>query len=909
MIAVKRIACTGLAVFMMSACIFPLSVHAEAETGKWVLTDVVVDDGTGEYTEREEYSGGGMSGFSSTTATYSPGSLVINNAADYYDEQFKDSPIYHTQYDYTTTFLWEEPPQEFSTENIRDLKLTVSGSITGLNESRYFYNDMYLEYHLDAYYPASGTLNDIVSPANMSVSFENPSVTKEVFIDKDYLRGEEGATLTIEVYCGSPLVVEYIYEYRSGTAAPVADGSSVINTEADAGSGETPYSVPKAAVLGITAVAALAGAAGAASAAAGTAEAGAASSGEGEEGQEEEEKESSFRMYVYKDFGNKIRYDQPAVSVYARMAEVKPDGREVERLDLTERIQIASAESCLKVGNPAIAGNYMGAAVSAESVKGAENPTEAVIRFTFSGEGGIFQNNMKFYLVGDPYIEYTGKHDNQIMVLAGSGGTYELPFKPVNFTGKPECTLEEVEFEGFVPEIVTEKDGKQKIVITDRSQKPEAIERFMDPFRLTIVAKSEHEECRSPFEVVLCYEGLLADFAGAKKEIKGYFDRKTGQMGRTAVAFRLGLWNVENEELEYVKPDDLAFTYSDESGVCEIIGLEADLDSDRSDREKTVYNLKAQKSFPSSAPVKGLLSAMCRFGEAFYEYSAEIPLMPDIQEYDSIMDTEKEYQNCLYMIDNYLPTEQAAILKTELETKRILYAYGAGDYQIYRRYVWERAQYYLMEQHRDYMREAAFYDDMIKVCDMAVFIGNIAFEAMLMPIGGPLAGFLISNAKDLFIALVNMYQTNGELTLDGVMSYLTGVLGGLDGVFSSTPSPSEIRKLSLWLAGYFTYRIFYNKYYVRNENNQINSWSEALLQAFKELGIKTVMAGFVARYLDEDQVINKNPYGYSKDADGKLMKPITDAGDAVVSKADDALGALAQFLDDIVDGKIVLPWA
>ena len=34
---------------------------------------------------------------------------------------------------------------------------------------------------------------------------------------------------------------------------------------------------------------------------------------------------------------------------------------------------------------------------------------------------------MHFYLIGDPYIEYKGKHGNKIMVLSGSGENFELP--------------------------------------------------------------------------------------------------------------------------------------------------------------------------------------------------------------------------------------------------------------------------------------------------------------------------------------------------------------------------------------------------------------------------------------------------------------------------------------------------
>ena len=44
-------------------------------------------------------------------------------------------------------------------------------------------------------------------------------------------------------------------------------------------------------------------------------------------------------MYIKKDFKNKIRYDKPAVIVYARMAEITPSGEEIDRPDLTQQIR------------------------------------------------------------------------------------------------------------------------------------------------------------------------------------------------------------------------------------------------------------------------------------------------------------------------------------------------------------------------------------------------------------------------------------------------------------------------------------------------------------------------------------------------------------------------------------------
>jgi hypothetical protein len=84
--------------------------------------------------------------------------------------------------------------------------------------------------------------------------------------------------------------------------------------------------------------------------AAAAAGAGAAGSANGGASKENQKQGSSYKMYVRKDFGNKIRRGAKHVFVYARMAEVKDDGAEVERPDLTEQIEIFSPDAFMEVG-------------------------------------------------------------------------------------------------------------------------------------------------------------------------------------------------------------------------------------------------------------------------------------------------------------------------------------------------------------------------------------------------------------------------------------------------------------------------------------------------------------------------------------------------------------------------------
>ena len=106
-----------------------------------------------------------------------------------------------------------------------------------------------------------------------------------------------------------------------------------------------------------------------------------------------------------------------------------------------------------------MAGNYMGALVCAESVSGGENPDSGVLSIRFSGEGGSFQNDVTFRLIGQPYLSFPEQGQYLTMtlpMLLGDGELYETPFMLHDFMEKPvtvkaevaegaplDCTIEE----------------------------------------------------------------------------------------------------------------------------------------------------------------------------------------------------------------------------------------------------------------------------------------------------------------------------------------------------------------------------------------------------------------------------------------------------------------------------------
>ena len=155
-------------------------------------------------------------------------------------------------------------------------------------------------------------------------------------------------------------------------------------------------------------------------------------------------KRSSYRMYVYKEFGDAIRKDGQPVRIGARIAEITEDG-EVERNDLSEKIRIFSEDDTLSVSNPRMSGKYKFARVSCEK----DSPhAEGTVSFQYEGEGGIFTKHVVFRLVGAMEIVFPAMNAdgnwvananlNETDVIAGIGGRARLRFMIKDATEEPK---------------------------------------------------------------------------------------------------------------------------------------------------------------------------------------------------------------------------------------------------------------------------------------------------------------------------------------------------------------------------------------------------------------------------------------------------------------------------------------
>lgn len=127
----------------------------------------------------------------------------------------------------------------------------------------------------------------------------------------------------------------------------------------------------------------------------GTLGAGAALAGAaGQGGEDDKKKRSQFKMYINKNFGSSLKKGEPPQDVFARIAEITPDGREIPRPDLTEQIRVYSSDDSLIVKDGGMANGYRRAVVSVYDTE--DQPPEGKVSFFFEGEGGTFTQNVIF---------------------------------------------------------------------------------------------------------------------------------------------------------------------------------------------------------------------------------------------------------------------------------------------------------------------------------------------------------------------------------------------------------------------------------------------------------------------------------------------------------------------------------
>ena len=209
--------------------------------------------------------------------------------------------------------------------------------------------------------------------------------------------------------------------------------------------------------------------------------------------EQKEEEPSTFRMVLWKDFGDTLIVGGGAQAMGARIVEDKPNGGgTVNRDDLTARLSFGVTDN-IKAEFIGMQGPNKCINVEAIEAGPMGTDTTGVVAIEFSGDGASFTNNVKFK-IEELRLEFP---DVALTFVAGQKQTLQLPFR-FSKEGVPD---------NFNPDFDT------------RLTSPEAEKRFRD---VHVVRTDDYPGCSFAVEMTECGEITKDDVPGNMESFTCY---------------------------------------------------------------------------------------------------------------------------------------------------------------------------------------------------------------------------------------------------------------------------------------------------------------------------------------------------------------------------------------------------
>lgn len=175
----------------------------------------------------------------------------------------------------------------------------------------------------------------------------------------------------------------------------------VINDTASGTSGEWPWVIPLAVIVGVLGYL--------------------GTKGLGKKGGQQDR----FELRVYKEFGNSLLVGGTPRQVFARIVRITPSGEEYTDMTLTQMIQITPGDNYMQVKPAGMYGEWQSAWIAApELPEGQMTPEEGIVRFFLGNAGGSFTNNLHFKVEAGRILFY---QDN-LTLPAHYDKSVHLPF-------------------------------------------------------------------------------------------------------------------------------------------------------------------------------------------------------------------------------------------------------------------------------------------------------------------------------------------------------------------------------------------------------------------------------------------------------------------------------------------------
>lgn len=787
------------------------------------------------------------------------------------------------------TGLHECPPKsskgdyyeaEFTLQQDDIMKLTkFYRSVDYSGRVKDYYNNIYLrKYKLKMWFcqndlSEDGTveLSSTIDIDHTFIPIVDPDPDRPVS-EKDF--SERGSSY---LHCG--FTATGLESFRSGHSGNKQSGNAFQWAGTDSGE-DGGVAIPAAIAIGLlgtgAAVAAGAAASGAVAAGAGGASGAAAGTDGGESG-EDERKKKRYKMYIQKDFGDAIRKGADPVTVRARIAEVSEDGTERDRNDLTARINSVSGDG-MEIHRAASAGRYCEADVSIPEDYEGET---ADITFTFEGEGGSFNNTVRFRAVGEPKIMFLDKDDAagrgicEIDAIFGDGFTYVRRFRLEDAVTFPAADA----FSAKGPEDIalsfetTETPGIYSVSIANKTSEPDGNDPHWNIFNkkerraitISVTAEGEREPTTCDVYVSLYPAGISVESRNLQVDDKQpdvryvvarSYEKDEGSYGgldskwqSSEIKFNLAV--MENDGA-VVNPENADFEAQKIKGANSL--TEAIVEKYKY-KEKTnkigdqnVYYFEPNSTLYEDAPgfegsrMMILLPVSFRYNGKTVDADVQIRLKGI--EMDPMEKWEREYEKLRERIQTFSFEEDKEYWLQQLESLAIEPRADVKELRLASKYLVGKYMRYWTRQGEAHMRDVAFYDFMISTLEWTKFFGDCAFSLLISVYAGPLADAVISPAKDFFVGALGEIIAADKFTLDTFdkFEFSKNLAAAGDNILANSISFANYKTALATLGGYFVYSAFKNYIVKWNEEGVSDMWG-ALVGAFSDMTINVIKIG------------------------------------------------------------------
>lgn len=776
------------------------------------------------------------------------------------------------------TTMFGYPALVFTTEDKR------VNETAGINDNYYTYKKIVFIY-----------VNNVVLPPNNDVSKDENNKTTAVYDRSIIIEINMETTLSVE-YAYSDTVInttgfeavyashqakeqEILETYKDELdnylesfdqlaidvrhTVEVADKQAMIAVETDASetpgeAGEESVTVPEAIVIGalsvIAAISAAGGAAATGSAVASGAAAAAGTAAAAGKKAESLTKKSTYQMRIRKDFGHQIKIGALPVSVYARMVEITESGQVIERPDMTADISIRAGSSIMKVDDQRLVEQYMGALISAEKPKGAkdtEMDSSGLIVFAYTGEGGVFENHVRFQLTGEPYIffenlpSYSGVMTCEM--IRGDGLGYQIYFEVRDFLNPPEvsienshgevvCTLEHLEEKRYMLRI-----GNQ----TSMAHKLDG-----EKLELTISIKAENEKEIAESELLLIAypEGLSVE--GPIEEghliVRSYLNEAAGDLDYKIkpTIFHLKLAVIETMEDD--SPKALLVPMSQVSITFEAMRSEDSVVMTILEKYKYELMLEHAKSgmftlAPESClpelenPYYAVLPVTGTYKDQ--AYALELPIRLVGEKENPMKARDEEFKLLLLRVREYMPPDEWSDILGKIKEQQN--ALSVTEMRLMSKSIIRMAQ---KRWGRISEAERAWADQLdwiIYGLEWVKWFGDQAFAYIATVYTGPVGEALLSPAKEIFtnmIGEVGIQIVYGESFDFEKLQLMNNLSASLDNLVMSAADPAtlNIRQLAAVLAGFTIFNTAKN-YVLNVDKDGKRDFYKAITDAFSNL--------------------------------------------------------------------------